>query len=191
VRGITPQVPTPRPLIDTLPGLYQDDPVTRAWTAALDDLIAPVFLTLDSFPAYLDPRLAPEDFVPWLASWVGITLDPSWPLGQRRAAIAGAAELYRWRGTARGVTEAVELATGVTPELSESGTTTWSNRPTVGHVSAEPTGDGPPPPAPHQLVRLRVPAGTAPDLNAVRRAVDLAAPAHVPTTVEVVVDGAG
>jgi len=174
-------VPSPRPLVDTLPGLYQDDPVTRAWTAALDELLAPVFLTLDSFPAYLDPWLTPDDFVPWLAEWVGISLDPAWPLGRRRAAIAGAARLYSLRGTARGVGLAVELATGVTPEVTESGKTTWSVQPTVAAASA---------PAPFLLVRLRVPAGTSPDLGAARRAVQLAAPAHVPVTVEVMADGA-
>ncbi len=167
---------SPRPLIDTLPGLYQDDPVTRAWTAALDDLLAPVFLTLDSFPAYLDPWLTPDDFVPWLAEWLGISLDPAWPAGRRRAAIARAADLYRWRGTARGVAQAVELATGVAPEVTESGKTTWSARPTEG---------GAPAPSPYLAVRLRVPPGTTPDLSAARRAVALAAPAHVPTTVEV------
>jgi phage tail-like protein len=181
MRGATPEVPSPRPLIETLPGIYQDDPVTRAWTAALDDLLAPVFLTLDSFPAYLDPWLAPDDFVPWLASWVGVSLDPAWPAGRRRAAIAGAAELYRWRGTVRGVARAVELATGVTPEMSESGKTTWSKQPTEASAPA---------PTPYLRVRLRVPPGTSPDQNAARRAVELAAPAHLPTTVEVVVDGA-
>jgi len=180
MRGGTPELPSPRPLIETLPGLYQDDPVALAWTAALDDLVSPVFLTLDSFPAYLDPWLTPEDFVPWLADWVGVALDPAWPPGRRRAAIARAAELYRWRGTARGVAQAVELATGVTPEVTESGKTTWSSRPTEG---------GTPDPPPYLTVRLRAPAGTSPDLNAARRAAELAAPAHIPTTVELAVGG--
>jgi phage tail-like protein len=177
---------SPRPLVDTLPALYQDDPMVCAWLAALDEVLAPVFLTLDGFPAYLDPWLAPADFVPWLAGWVGLVLDPAWPMGRRRAAIARAAELYRWRGTAAGVAAAVELATGVSPEVTESGGATWSARPT-----ADP-GAGPADPAaaPYLLVRLRVPAGAAPDLNAARRAVDLSAPAHVPATVEIVPDAA-
>jgi phage tail-like protein len=184
MRGLTLGVSTPRSLVETLPGLYQDDPMVRGWTAALDDLLAPVFLTLDGFPAYLDPWLTPADFVPWLAGWVGLALDPAWPLGRRRAAIARAAELYRWRGTARGVAEAVELATGVSPEVTESGGAGWSAQPTTGSpaAAAEP---------PYLLVRLRVPAGTTPDLNAARRAVALSAPAHVPATVEVVADAAG
>jgi phage tail-like protein len=260
-------------LVDTLPGLYQDDPMVGAWLSALDEVLAPVFLTLDGFPAYLDPWLTPADFVPWLAGWVGLVLDPAWPMGRRRAGIARAAELYRLRGTAAGVAAAVELATGVSPEVTESGGSAWSPRPTLsfaagadyagpdpasggpasaspasggpasgglasaspasggpasggpasgglasaspasgGPASADPasadrasggpTGVGPAAvgapgagpagvgadAAPYLLVRLRVPAGATPDLNAARRAVDLSAPAHVPATVEIVPD---
>jgi phage tail-like protein len=243
VRGNVAGLPSPRALVDTLPGLYQDDPMVGAWLSALDEVLAPVFLTLDGFPAYLDPWLTPADFVPWLAGWVGLVLDPAWPMGRRRAGIARAAELYRLRGTAAGVAAAVELATGVSPEVTESGGSAWSPRPTlslaagadyagldpagaepagaepagaepagavpagavpagggaagVGSAAVGAPGVGPPgvgPPGvgadavPYLLVRLRVPAGATPDLNAARRAVDLSAPAHVPATVEIVPD---
>jgi phage tail-like protein len=184
-RGTMAGLPSPRPLVDTLPSMFQDDPMVRAWLAALDEVLAPVFLTLDGFPAYLDPWLAPADFVPWLAGWVGLVLDPAWPMGRRRAGIARAAELYRWRGTAAGIAAAVELATGVSPEVVESGDASWSAQPTTG-----PPAGADPATAPYLLVRLRVPAGAAPDLNAARRAVDLSAPAHVPATVEIVPDAA-
>ncbi len=184
-RGLIEGLPSPRPLIATMPGLYQDDPMVQAWLSALDEVLAPVFLTLDTFPAYLDPWLTPPDFVPWLAGWVGLVLDPAWPMGRRRAAIARAAELYRSRGTKDGVAAAVELATGVSPEVTESGGATWSAQPTSG----PPTGADPAAP-PYLLVRLRVPAGSAPDLSAARRAVELSAPAHVPATVEIVPEAA-
>ncbi|MEN3362420.1 MAG: hypothetical protein V7637_6402 [Mycobacteriales bacterium] len=193
MRGLIEGLGSPRPLIDTMPGLYQDDPMARAWLSALDEVLAPVFLTLDTFPVYLDPWLTPADFVPWLAGWVGLVLDPAWPMGRRRAAIARAAELYRSRGTKAGVAAAVELATGVSPEVTESGQATWSPQPTAG----QPTGGGPggqpgadPAAPPYLLVRLRVPPGSAPDLNAARRAVELSAPAHVPATVEIVPEAA-
>jgi phage tail-like protein len=175
-RGLAPAVRTPHPLIATLPGLYQDDPVTRQWMAALDEVLAPVFVTLDNLPAYLDPWLAPEDFLPWLAGWVGVALDPARPLGRRRAAVAHAVSLYRWRGTARGIAAAVELATGVLPEVRDSGGTAWS--PTSG---ATPPGGA----APLLQVLLRVAPGTTPDLALVRQVVDLSAPAHVPVRIEV------
>jgi phage tail-like protein len=181
-RRLTPDVPSPHPLVETLPGLFQEDPLARQWTAAFDELLAPVFMTLDGFAAYLDPWLTPEDFLPWLAGWVGMTLDPTWPLDRRRAAVAQAAELHRWRGTARGVAAAVELATGVAPDIEESGGVWWSASPTV----AEPPTPALDPAEPHVLVRLAVPTGSAPGLAAAaRRAIKLAVPAHVPVTLEV------
>jgi len=57
------------------------------------------------------PQAAPTDALDWLASWVGLSLEPGFSERQRRAAIAGAAELARWRGTPRGLNLALELAT--------------------------------------------------------------------------------
>ena len=52
--------------------------------------------TLDCLEYYIDPALAPSDFLDWLGSWVGILLDESWPVERRRDAIlAGADEDYR------------------------------------------------------------------------------------------------
>lgn len=180
MRALTPEVPSPHPLVASLPELFQEDPVVRAWTDAFDEVLAPVFCTLDGLAAYLDPWLTPDDFLPWLVGWVGVALDPSWPLGRRRAAVDRAAELYRWRGTARGVAAAVELATGITPEVLDSGRTAWSATP-----GAAPPGDA----VPSMVVRLRVGAGMQPDVAAARRAVELTAPAHVPVQVEVVTEG--
>jgi len=77
----------------------------------------------------LDPRRAPDGFVTYLAGWVA--LDRLFPhisrsrrrgyhvhpristgLGPLRELIARAAELSRWRGTARGLRHFLEIATG-------------------------------------------------------------------------------
>lgn len=179
MRGLIPAAATPHPLVALLPGLYQDDPVVREWMAAFDEVLAPVFLALDTFPAYLDPRLTPEDFLPWLAGWVGVTPDPAAPLGRRRVAVADAARLYRGRGTLAGIAAAVESATGVVPEVRDSGGTVRSAR------SGAPVPGGP---EPWVEVVLRVAPGAAPDVAAARRAAEQAAPAHVPVRVEVVSD---
>ena len=57
------------------------------------------------------PQTAPVSSLDWLASWVGLSLEAGWNEGQRRAALAGAAELAQWRGTLRGLNLALELAT--------------------------------------------------------------------------------
>src|SRR5580693_7599811 len=89
---------TPYPLGTLMPAIYQEDPATMRWTAGLDDVLAPVISTIDCLGAYLDPLLAPEDFVLWLADWFGLTLDENWPVDRRRAAVATSVALYRQSG---------------------------------------------------------------------------------------------
>jgi phage tail-like protein len=70
----------------------------------------------------LDPRSAPEEALPWLASFVGLLLDERWasapaPRGQpaadaRRKIIEAAVWLFRYRGTLPGLKRFIELYTG-------------------------------------------------------------------------------
>ena len=66
MRGMIEGLETPHPIGFELPGLFHDDDFTQRFTAALDEVIAPIFLTLDALEAYVDPWLAPEDFLGWL-----------------------------------------------------------------------------------------------------------------------------
>jgi phage tail-like protein len=161
--------------------LYHDNDLAQRFTGALDVVIAPVLATLDSSDAYVDPRLAPLDFVDWLAEWVGVELDASWPEDRQRALVAQAAGLFAWRGTVRGVTEAVAIYTGVEPEITETGGTAWSRSP-------PPSGEVPGSPAAALRVRVRVPAGEADTVDQARldRLVAAAKPAHVAHLVEIV-----
>ena len=84
-------------------------------------MLAPVFATLDCLDAYVDPWLAPEDFLEWLAGWVGVVIDEGWPIERSRAFIANIVELYRWRGTIRGLVAELAIYTGGDVEISESG----------------------------------------------------------------------
>jgi len=58
-------------------------------------------------------------FLPWLASWVNLVLDENWPIQKQRELIRSAVELYRWRGTKRGLREYLRIYTGVEPEIIE------------------------------------------------------------------------
>ena len=128
-RSLLPGLQSPHPLGRQLPALYQDDGFAQRLTAAFDEALAPVLYVLDSLEAYFDPRLAPDDFLAWLGRWLGLAFDETWPLERRRTFVARAVELYRRRGTLSGLAEELELSTGIAPELSESGGTTWSQTP--------------------------------------------------------------
>jgi phage tail-like protein len=114
---------------EALPAMFQDDSLAQRLCAGLDEVLAPVPATLDSFWAYLDPMVAPLDFVEWLADWVGLELDQTWPEDRRRDLVANGIELYERRGTARGLADLIELYVGVRPTIDDGMTATWSSVP--------------------------------------------------------------
>jgi phage tail-like protein len=176
MRGPIEGLDSPHPLVAALPGLFQEDDFAQRFTSALDAVLAPVFCTLDNLEAYFDPRLAPRDFVVWLAAWVGLTLDENWPVERQRALIADAAQLYRWQGTARGLAAHVALYTGAEPEVVDSGGCTWS---------ATPGGSLPGTAEPRVTVRVRVPDPSTVDRRRIDAIVATAKPAHVIHEIEV------
>lgn len=177
MRGRLSGLVNPHPMARGLPAMFQQNEFAVNFVDGLDDVMAPIMQVLDNFPAYLDPELAPPDFIEWLATWVGLVLDRNWPLERRRAMLARATELYKWRGTQQGLSEHVQLYTGVEPEIEDSGAVTWGvapNSPLPG--SNEPT------------ITVRVRVGNDDDVDEQRldRLVAAAKPAHVRHRVEVV-----
>ncbi|MFF4752194.1 phage tail protein [Streptomyces sp. NPDC002514] len=185
MRGPLPGLPTPHPLLHQLPAVYLDQPFVEGFLSALDEVLAPVLLTLDNLPAHLDPRTAPEDLLAWLAGWVAAEADGEGPVGRRRAVVAGAVARHRQRGTRAGLAAAIRVETGIEPEIRESGATSWSGEP----GSALPGSA-----LPRVRVRLRVADAQAVASTRARleRLVATEVPAHVGYEVEVVAaDGAG
>jgi len=126
MRAAIDSLPLAQPMGMSLPAVYLDDDFAQRLTQALDEVLAPVLLTLDCLAYYFDPRIAPADLVDWLAGWVALSLDDTWTLEQRRALVANAVELHRWRGTKRGLADHVRLVTGGDVEVHDSGGCTWS-----------------------------------------------------------------
>jgi phage tail-like protein len=177
VRALVPGLISPHPLGPALPAIYQDDDFAQRMLDGLDAVIAPIYSTLDNFDAYLDPATAPEDFLAWLAGWVGIVLDESWDQARRRTIVARAVELYRMRGTAAGLAGQVELQTGGSVEIMENGATAWS---------VDPGGAMPGSPEPLVVVRVIVPDPKSIDAGKLDALVATAKPAHVLHRIEIV-----
>lgn len=105
-----------------LPALYQEaDDFMARFLMLFESLWKPIFERLDGLPHYFDPRTAPPDLLPWLATWVNLTLDERWPEAKRRKLLTRAVRLYRQRGTKAGLQEYLEIYTDVKPRILEQG----------------------------------------------------------------------
>lgn len=171
-RRLVPGLATRHPLGRQLPAVYADDRVIQGITAALDDVLAPLLCTLDNLPAYLDPALAPDDFVALLAAWVGADAEA----GAGRDAVAGAVGTHAVRGTCAGLAEEIRLAFGVTAEVDDGVRAVASTT----ALTPLPAGG-----TPHLAVRVRTADPAAFDTRALMSLVARNRPAHVPFTVEV------
>ncbi|MGW6262344.1 phage tail protein [Streptomyces sp. NPDC055085] len=157
--------------------MYQEDEFAMRLTAVFDELLAPAISTLDCLEAYVDPRLAPLDFLEWLAGWVGIAMDPHWPIDRARIAVAQAVELYQIRGTIAGLQAYAEVLTGGDVEVVDNGGTSWS---------VTPGADLPGEDTPRLAIRVTVDDPGSVSLGLLDALMAAAKPAHVIHRLEVV-----
>ena len=163
------------PIGHALPAMFHDDAFAQRLCDGLDSVLAPVPSTIDNFWAYLDPALAPIDFVEWLATWVGLELDQTWPEERRRELVARAIKLYERRGTADGLADLIELYVGIRPTVDDSGGVAWSAAP-----GAPLPGSG----QPVVTVRLAAEEGSV-DPRRLENMVVTNKPAHVAHRIEI------
>ena len=175
-------VTSPHPMAPRLPAVLREAPPGRSsfvdgFCTALDSVLAPVFVTLDGLEAYVDPQLAPADFLPWLRTWVGLSEEVALPEAASRAFVREAAELYRWQGTTRALRRLVEIYADGEVQVRDNGGSVVAGEPADVRFEREPP-----------LVHVRVRTSRAGDpqfLRGLRSIVAAAAPAHVVTDVEV------
>jgi len=72
---------------------------------------------LDRIHTWFEPGKAPEDFLPWLASWVAVSLRDEWPLEAKRKFIQRAVSLHRIRGTPQGLKAMLDTFLEHLPEV--------------------------------------------------------------------------
>jgi phage tail-like protein len=143
----------------------------------MDEVLAPIVLTLDCLPAYLDPLTTPADLLPWLAEWLGLDLDPNESVARQRHLVRRTSASLKWRGTLRGLRETVEFLTGITPEISEPGASDWSAAPEAA-LPGRPGGD--------VVIRLRTDETDEIDLHQVEEAAAAVLPANLRCVIELV-----
>lgn len=105
-----------RPVCDymtLLPEIFQSEDFMMRFLSVFERTFDPSLQALTMLQAYLDPLTAPRSMLPFLSKWVAWEMDPRWSLKQQRRLIRYAIELYRWRGTRRGLRYYLHLYTNL------------------------------------------------------------------------------
>ena len=106
-----------------LPAVYSANPVSKdfleRFLSIFEATNASIEEKIDRFLEYLDPDGVPIEFLSWLAGWVDMVFDPSWPLATRRRLLRNSPELYRTRGTPAGLKLLIRLALDIDARILE------------------------------------------------------------------------
>ncbi len=116
-----------RSLVNFLPQIYQQqatDPAAflRGFLYIVQHVADGPANRLDRVHELFDPRTADDEFLPWLASWLAVTLSPDWDALDRRKMLLAATRLFPYRGTAFAIREFVRIYTGADAVIEEN---TW------------------------------------------------------------------
>lgn len=101
--------------LDELPAVYRADEETYAtlepFLGLFESILSEVGESIEDLATYMDPDGIPAapGYLEWLGSWLAADLDASWPSAVKRAFIDAAPELYRMRGTRRGLKATIDL----------------------------------------------------------------------------------
>lgn len=102
-----------------LPAIFHQDPFVGHFLSAFEAILTGsaalgkpgLEAAIAGLDSYLDPQTAPEGFLPWLASWVALSLRADWDAETRRRFVEQIVPLYRLRGTPTGLRTLLELYT--------------------------------------------------------------------------------
>jgi phage tail-like protein len=106
-------------LLRRLPKAFSRDEAVasflRRYLAILDGALGDLEGRAERRSVLLDPYASPEEALPWLASFLGLTLDETWPEAVRRRLIDEAPALWTRRGTVGGLSRFLEIVVGRPP----------------------------------------------------------------------------
>lgn len=99
--------------MDFLPVLYREVDFIGRFMKIFEEAYQPVIDSFNVMWANLDPLTAPRALLPFLAHWVAWPVDSIWNLHTSRRLIRRAVEIYRWRGTRKGLRLYLHLYTNL------------------------------------------------------------------------------
>jgi phage tail-like protein len=114
-----------RGYMELLPAIYRRSDavgrnIVRDICFVYEHMFGSVEETLDRGNTFYDPLECPPEFLAWLASWTAMVLDHDWPIEKKRALLKRSVDLYRIRGTPRGLALFLKLFIGHEPIIEEN-----------------------------------------------------------------------
>ncbi len=113
--------------LDHLPAIFHEDPFVGRFLLAFETIFSGqgdlnhvgLEETIGQLADMFDPATTREEFLPWLASWVALSLRADWDTATKRSFIQESVSLYRLRGTKAGLARMLEIYTGQPPEIDD------------------------------------------------------------------------
>jgi phage tail-like protein len=109
--------------LDSLPRIYRtaagESRFLEQYLALCEHAFTRLEDRYEEFSRWLDPEAAPPGMLVWLAGLLDLAFDKDWPLARRRALLLRINELYRIKGTPRGISEYIRAYTGLESQVQE------------------------------------------------------------------------
>ncbi len=102
-----------------LPEVYSYDDFVNRFLMMFESFWKPINQQIGQFENYYDPDLTPESFLNWLACWVGMRIDETFPKDRIRMLIRNAIPFLHSRGTASSLKYFLELYSGGEVNVTE------------------------------------------------------------------------
>jgi len=102
-----------------LPEIFENDRFVNHFLMLIESFWKPVSQQIDQVDNYFDPLITPGHLLPWLSTWVGMSLDEKLPSERNRRLLKSAIMMYQQRGTADSLRTYLNIYTGSRPVVTE------------------------------------------------------------------------
>src|SRR5258708_2692454 len=114
-------------LMKYLPSVFYEDFSLAKYLSAFEQILIgsndpplrSLEATIAGIATYLDPKEAPEEFLPWLAGWMAFGMRADLTVGLQREFLAQVISLYKKRGTPESLRKLLKIFTGAEPTILE------------------------------------------------------------------------
>lgn len=113
-------------LLEQLPRVMQEDRFIRDFVGITQEIADSLRDEIEKIDYFLDPTIAPEDFVRWIGGWLGLAVEPviADPVEREarvRRVVQTGGQLFLRRGTRAGLEGMLTALTGEPAHVSDSG----------------------------------------------------------------------